>query len=413
MKLSIFTASWLLLLSTHTFAAVTTLKDNASIMELEVTEEYVLGDNDTLTSAKGVIIEQVKVAASDYAGNYVESVLVVEDNNVTKEQVKVLSAGFIEVLDSSFKRSINNSGSVVLSATAKVKLSKESIRDGLAKLKGDSVRKKQINELQQKNEQLQRELIELTKKINSSSTTRADLMKSREDVLSKLNTNRKIAKQVFDRGTLFQLAMLDDSEYELAKKDIDENVFGYFVHNTKITLSKPQFEKNKQGNYNIIMDVSWNLPKSPARAVLNKYLTLVKDGRKHHIFSEPIPYGVVFSKYANTKEKGKHKYTEQIRDYVLSKRVVIIVDAQYANNIQPLSNLVGGNSKSDYAFQFSDDSKGRVDVSEYEKLSKMVIYNIKPSEIEKITEITAKVEVISSRDFRGYENANRKNRHEL
>ena len=218
MKLSIFTASWLLLLSTHTFAAVTTLKDNASIMELEVTEEYVLGDNDTLTSAKGVIIEQVKVAASDYAGNYVESVLVVEDNNVTKEQVKVLSAGFIEVLDSSFKRSINNSGSVVLSATAKVKLSKESIRDGLAKLKGDSVRKKQINELQQKNEQLQRELIELTKKINSSSTTRADLMKSREDVLSKLNTNRKIAKQVFDRGTLFQLAMLDDSEYELAKK---------------------------------------------------------------------------------------------------------------------------------------------------------------------------------------------------
>jgi hypothetical protein len=385
------------LLSSNAFAAVKLLESNDKTMLLNVTEQYTLGDNDTLTSAEGVAIEQVKRSATNYAGSYVESVLVVQDSNITTEQVKILSAGFMEVLDSNFKRTINKSGSVVLSTDATVRISMESIRDGLAKLKNDSGRKKQIDALQQKNDRLQKQLIELTRKINSSTVTRADLMKSREEVLSSLNNNRESAKKVFEKGTLFQLAMLDDSEYELAKRDIDENLFGYFINETKISLGKPTFEKNSKGNYNIIMDVSWNLPKSPAKAVLNKYLRLMKDGEFNPY--NKIPYGLVFDKNKNTKENGKHKYTEKIRDYLRDKRIVIEVDAQYAKNVQLLSNELGYVAKDYFGFQFSDDSKGRISVDYGRRFKKMVIYNIKPSDIENITAITAKVKVMSRREY--------------
>jgi hypothetical protein len=255
MKLLKVTLSLIVLLSSNAFAAVKLLESNDKTMLLNVTEQYTLGDNDTLTSAEGVAIEQVKRSATNYAGSYVESVLVVQDSNITTEQVKILSAGFMEVLDSNFKRTINKSGSVVLSTDATVRISMESIRDGLAKLKNDSGRKKQIDALQQKNDRLQKQLIELTRKINSSTVTRADLMKSREEVLSSLNNNRESAKKVFEKGTLLEMANLDSDNITIAKIDLYENALGYIKNEIKVKLGDIEVVENRKKS----MTYMWNM----------------------------------------------------------------------------------------------------------------------------------------------------------
>ncbi len=250
-----------LVLSTSAWAKVTVIQDSDNEIRLKVTESYTLGGNDTLSNAENLVIEQAKRAATDYAGTYVESELNLSNNQITKQQVRVLSAGFMEVSRRDFNHSVNKSGNFVLHTEAEIKLSKKSITDGINKLKSDPERKAKINNLEKQNKHLRNELLQLSKKINSSNSSRTDLMAAREKVLAELDNNREAAKQVFEEGTLFQLAMLDNSDYELAKKDIDENVFGYFIHETKISMGKPRFVKNKSGNYDISIPVQWNLRK--------------------------------------------------------------------------------------------------------------------------------------------------------
>ncbi|MEZ8577896.1 hypothetical protein AB6C82_24045 [Vibrio splendidus] len=265
-KMYIIAGAMALTASISAQAAVSVITDNAKNITLKVTEAYTLGDNDTMTSAKDINLESAKKSASDYAGTYVESELQVSGSKITKQQIRVLTAGFLEVLKRSDKRSIDKSGNVILNTTANIKLSKESIKDGLAKLKSDPERKAKIKSLEADNERLRNELISLTKKINSGQS-RTDLMKAREIVLSDLNKNRQATKQVFEQGTLFQLATLGNDEYELAKKDIDENVFDEFKNNTVVKMGKPDFVKNANGSYNVLVPVDWNLPKSGPTAV--------------------------------------------------------------------------------------------------------------------------------------------------
>tara|TARA_R110002124_G_scaffold223015_2_gene388394 strand:+ start:501 stop:710 length:210 start_codon:yes stop_codon:yes gene_type:complete len=65
-------------MTSNAAAKVTVLDDTQSYLLLEVTEMYVLGDNDTLIDARNISIEQSKKSASDFAGNYVEQSLVVK-----------------------------------------------------------------------------------------------------------------------------------------------------------------------------------------------------------------------------------------------------------------------------------------------------------------------------------------------
>ncbi|WP_338167277.1 hypothetical protein [Vibrio sp. 10N] len=316
-----------ILLAGHAYAEVSVITDNKSHIVLNVSEKYVLGDNDTLTSAKGIVLEQAKRSATDYAGTYVESTLVVDGNKITKEQVKVLSAGFLEVTDSDFKRSVNQSGSIVLTGDSTIRLSKKAINDGLAKLKSDPERLAKIEQLKTKNAKLQAQLVELTKKINSSGTTRADLMASRDAILSDLNSNREATKQVFEQGTLFQLAMLDDNEYELALKDIQDNVYGYFKNEMEVTLGKPKMSKSGSG-YDVSIKASWNIKSKPVRDTLDKYFNSKYNERTY------ISY---LSVSENSADRQKEPYTRKLYDYIVDNNLAIKVSIGDKYRYIPLS----------------------------------------------------------------------------
>lgn len=368
--------------SFSTLASVTVNKDTNKDIILDVSEVYVLGDNDTLTDAKAINIEQAKKSASDYAGTYVESELKLLDGKITKQQVRVLTAGFMEVISRTDKREINKSGSIQLNTKAKIKLSKQSIKESIAKLKTDPERQDKIKSLSDDNKRLRNKLIELTKKINTGAS-RKDLVAAREEILKDLNKNRSTAKQVFEKGTLLQLAELDNQEYELAKKDIDENLFGYFENEIDITISKPKFVKMNNDYYSASVYVSWNLKRDPVRKLFSKYFDVSRQMSRWY-----LPYSLYINYSENKGNSQKLQYTKKLFNYIRSHKIWIAVTLGYRTEYVPLSYF----SNDDLIFQFSNDSKTQKMVSNDAK-NPLVIYKINDFILKNANSIDAKVVV--------------------
>lgn len=383
-------AAWVLV-SYQAKAAVSVASDNNNHITLNVSETYLLGDNDTLTQAKDINLEQVKKEASEYAGTYVESELKVSGSNIAKQEIRVLTAGYLEVLSVQNKRKVNGSGILTLTTQAKIRVSKESVRDGLAKLKSDPERKAKIKKLETDNNRLRNELLALTKKINTGSS-RLDLVEAREKVLSDLNSNRQATKQVFEKGTLFQLAVLGGNESDLAKKDIEENVFGYFQHETKVTLGTPEFKKNNNGKYDIFVPVEWNLPKAPVEKVLNKYFNIETN-------VSGTPYTVGFRNILNEGNKMKRPFSDDLQNDMRKKIVTIKVYAGSHHGYLPISGLDGFFGSEYYTMQFSNDSK-RNALIEYSYRNPIVIKDVSELELQSITSIESEVVVLNSSDLR-------------
>lgn len=382
--------AWVLV-SYQAKAAVSVASDNNNHITLNVSETYLLGDNDTLTQAKDINLEQVKKEASEYAGTYVESELKVSGSNIAKQEIRVLTAGYLEVLSVQNKRKVNGSGILTLTTQAKIRVSKESVRDGLAKLKSDPERKAKIKKLETDNNRLRNELLALTKKINTGSS-RLDLVEAREKVLSDLSSNRQATKQVFEKGTLFQLAVLGGNEGDLAKKDIEENVFGYFQHETKVTLGTPEFKKNNNGKYDIFVPVEWNLPKAPVEKVLNKYFDVNKT-------YAGIPYTLYLDEEDNEGNKMKHPFTRDLLMQITKKYPTIKISAGSHYGYLPLSYGYESFPRETYVMQFSNDSK-RNELIKYSYRNPVVIKDVPEHELKKITSIESEVVVLNSSDLR-------------
>ncbi|CAH0543269.1 hypothetical protein [Vibrio marisflavi] len=373
------------LCSFSTHASVTVDKDTKNDIILNVSEVYVLGDNDTLTDAKAINIEQAKKSASDYAGTYVESELKLLDGKITKQQVRVLSAGFMEVVTRSDKREVNQSGSIQLTTEAKIKLSKQSIKDGIEKLKSDPERQEKVKSLSEDNKRLRNKLIELTRNINTG-VSRQDLMADREAILKELNHNRSSAKQVFEEGTLFQLAQLDDRDYSLAKDDINKNLFGYFQNEAKVLIGKPKFTKNTDGTYDITVYVNWKLDGNQVKEVLNKYFDLS--------IQYDVVYSVSINQSLNRSPKKKHQYSGKLLDYMKNKSVLLVVSAGNKKSTLPLSGLNGFFGREYYVFQYESDDKNYRTATK-SGVNPIIIRGVSPSSLKKMTKIEAKI-VISN-----------------
>lgn len=371
-------------------AQVSVISDNQEAITLAVTERYVLGDNDTLSSAKAIALEQAKRSASDYAGTYVESKLVVDGNNITKQQVRVLSAGFLEVLETKNSRSVDSNGSVVLDTNATIRLSKQSIKDGLAKLKSDPERKAKIERLEQENARLNAQLYELTNKINIGS--RDELIEARNDVLSKLDSNREATKKVFEVGTLFQLASLGAQEGELAKETIQRDLFDYFKHQTKLTLGNPEFRKNTNGTFDVLVPVDWELDKEPLMKALEPLFRL-NTSTNHRPW-----YSVSIYKYENEGNKAKRPFSEDLQEYIREHVIAIEVKAGDKAGYLPIGALGGFFGRENFVMHYKSEPNGNRLINEKYR-NPIVIKGVSEKTLKSITAIESRVVVLPATDL--------------
>ncbi len=386
--------AFIFIMSAPAFSGTKLIQEDKNNLTLSVTEQMVMGDNDTLTSARALNIENIKKSASDYAGSYVETEQKVTGSRLTKQQIRVLTAGFIEIVDSKDTRKLNQSGSVVLTTTATVRMSQEAINNGQEKLKSDPERRQKMEVLRKDNQRLRKELFDITKQINSGKA-RTDLMAARNAILQDLDNNRESSRQVFEEGTLFQLATLGNDEYELAKQDIDNNVFGFIQHEAKIKTGRPQFIKNSDGTYNIAVSVTWDFDYKPAYQTLNKYLEVRIEKGRH-----TPPSTLKISEYKNKGNRQKLPFTEKLLDYVTNKIIAVQVKAGSKQGYLPIGNTGSGFNADDFFFQYAGAPGNDMLGTRYR--NPIVIRNLSEAELKQITALTASVEVLGRKELRGW-----------
>ena len=395
---SMLCASITAVLSFSALGDVSVISETADHITLNVSDTYALGDNDTMTQAKNLVLEQLKNEAADYAGSYVESELKVSDNQIIKQQIRILTAGYMEILHVDNTRRISEAGSIELHTKAKIRVSKESVRDGLQKLKTDPERKATIRRLEQDNERLVDELLNLTNSINEDS--RLDLLEARKSTLSKLNTNREATKAVFTKGTLLQLAGMGAKEHDLALNDVDQNVFGYFKHRAKVEVGQPKFKRNSSNSFDVSVPVEWNVKKQPVFDVLNQYFHVSKSAINGHV-GVSVPYSLSIQRSKNSADRAKKPYSSSLNEYIRAQVVAIQLKIGSKVGYLPVSGLTGSFGIGEYAFHFSNDSNRNTMISRSFR-NPIVIKNVTQKELSEATEIKASIVVLPKDDLDGW-----------
>lgn len=410
MKLLRIMAAASLLISSFVAAEVKQIGDNNTHLTLRVTQTYTLGDNDTFIDAKNISLAQAQRQAADFAGTYVEQSLVVDGDKITQQQIRVLTAGFTEIIKSEEKRHIDDNGGIELVTQATIRVSKESIKDGLAKLKTDPDRLATIAALETDNARLRADLDKLSKQINTGIKSsdsefavkhRPDLVGKRDDVLQQLESNRNSVKQVFAKGSLLQIAQSNTSDYDLARQRLDDEFFDHYRYSTNIRLGDPEFTENASGNsYNLRVLVRWHLDSAPIEAFFKDYFEYRRPlkgvGR-----SSQIPM-LEIHRYSNNANKQKKAFTSKLFDDMSKQEILIKITAGDYSAFLPIVGLTDGRS-----FPGRDFAKGNAYRVQYSSSAKQQVYwnvsnpveikNIPASKLNKITSIDAEVIVRGGR----------------
>ena len=362
-------------------ADIKVVSDTPSILILSVTERYTLGDGDTLSDAKKINIENVKKSSADYSGTYVEKMIVVggsnDDNKITEQQVRVLTSGFVEVVNRDDIRTIGDSGELNLTTTAKVKLSKKAIQDGLAKLKTDPVKAEKIAALEANNKMLTDELYKLTETINNGAS-RTDLVKKRREILALLNKNRVATKKVFAKGSLFKLAIENISAQENEIAELQDNFYGVIQREMDIQVGSPLIKKSGNGTFDIEIEVMWRIPEKAMRFLSGK----------------------IFFRTGNNKMKSKgveslldfknEGHTKNLFDYMSKENLLIEID--FGNGVKGYTPITFARTELNSTEIFIT-KEARVNRESYGYWSKspLTIKNVSKSNLEKSTFIKTKV----------------------
>lgn len=237
-------------------AKVETLYEKGDSIVLLVTQSYTMGDNDTFIDAKKVNISEVKRAASDFAGSYVESSITVQNEQVSSQQIRILTAGFIKITDEKVERKLLDNGKVLVITKAKVELSKKSIKEGLAKLKSNPVKREKLIDLERQNRELRKKIYELSKL--KGGLKGYEKSKQINEMLERVESNSNgIQKVIYSNNNFGGILDKNDHEVYLGKLFID-NALINMLERIKLKVEKVSFMTNTDGTYNAQVDIRWD-----------------------------------------------------------------------------------------------------------------------------------------------------------
>lgn len=240
------------------------LKQDKESILLLVTQSYLVGESDSLSDIKKIIIENSKNAAAEYTGTYMESSVIANQDGIQSEYVKVLTATYQEVVSTDFDKSITSEGHLLLKGSITTKLSREAINEGIKRLKTDPTKQEAITKLQAENQVLRNKLSALLEKINQSielggSDFDASLLKERDATLSYLNTNQAKTKKLLASGELISLHKKRTAQLTTDIKELEKHFFSTIEDGTTIHIGEPVVKKVEANKYNVKVPLNWSV----------------------------------------------------------------------------------------------------------------------------------------------------------
>jgi hypothetical protein len=167
----------------------------AEIRVVNAQGEHRMGNRDTREDAIRLATEAAKRNALEQVATYLESITVVTDMDVTKDEIRTYAAGLVLVLNQQIVTTLDGDV-VVVKVDLLAQMDTDEVARAIAALRENEDARVQLVALKQENEQLQEELNVVNQALRNASTPDQvqEAAQKRKEILNRVQSNAMVSQ---------------------------------------------------------------------------------------------------------------------------------------------------------------------------------------------------------------------------
>ena len=167
----------------------------ADIRVVNAQGEHRMGDRDTREDAIRLATEVAKRNALEQVATYLESITVVSDMDVTKDEIRTYTAGLVIVLNQQISTTLDGDV-VVIKADLLAQMDTDEVAQAITALRENEDARAQLVAMRKENEQLQEELNTVNQTLGSASTPDQvqQAAQKRKEILNRVQSNAMVSR---------------------------------------------------------------------------------------------------------------------------------------------------------------------------------------------------------------------------
>lgn len=163
---------------------------DAEIRTLTAEGEHILGEHDTKEEAVRLASEAAKRSALEQVALYLESVTVITNFNISRDEIRTYTAGVVNILDQQVSTRLDNNA-VVFHVEVVAQVDTDEVAEAIKKLRENEEARQQLVALKAEVDQLQQALDEANQALAAASTQDQveEASRQRADLLNQVQSN--------------------------------------------------------------------------------------------------------------------------------------------------------------------------------------------------------------------------------
>lgn len=189
------TSPWLIALFLVLTVSITVGPALADVKVVNTRGEHRMGNRDTREDAIRFATEAAKRNALEQVATYLESVTVVHDMDITKDEIRTYTAGLVLVLNQQIATALDGDV-VVIQADLLAQMDTDEVARAITTLRENEDARVQLAELKHENEQLQEELKSANQALGHASTPDQiqQATQKRKDIINRVQSNDMVSQ---------------------------------------------------------------------------------------------------------------------------------------------------------------------------------------------------------------------------
>jgi Tfp pilus assembly protein PilF len=194
----------------------------AEIKVIEADSNYIIGDNDSKVDARRIATQEAKRKALELAGTYVESMTVVKNYQLSKDEIKTYAAGVLET-EIVVEQMRGTTERPEIYIKARCRLDTDVLAAQIDKYRENEDLQEQLDASAKENDDLKKERDALVKQLaaEKDKSKAAETRKQLDTVLSKEEANDKTKTVWINVGS--QLVEVDEDGRQIKQADLDSS----------------------------------------------------------------------------------------------------------------------------------------------------------------------------------------------
>jgi hypothetical protein len=180
------------------FFIILSVRPSVTVAEIRVVSaqgEHRMGSRDTREDAIRLATEAAKRNALEQVAVYLESVTIVNGLDVTKDEIRIYTAGLVLVLEQKTNTTLDGN-TVVVSTDLLAQIDTEDVKQAIASLRENEDARHQLVALREENDQLQQDLDAANQALGQASTAEQTYQaaQQRQDILNRVQSNAMVSQ---------------------------------------------------------------------------------------------------------------------------------------------------------------------------------------------------------------------------